>query len=52
MELVTEAWKTSQTITSLGTKEHSLLEHLQAELKYEEHLYLNMVFLLAPLSTV
>jgi hypothetical protein len=30
MELVTEAWKTSQTITSLGTRAHSLLEHLQA----------------------
>jgi hypothetical protein len=28
MELVTEAWKTSQTITSLGTRAHSLLEHL------------------------
>jgi hypothetical protein len=28
MELVTEAWKTSQTINSLGTKAHSLLKHL------------------------
>jgi hypothetical protein len=36
MELVTEAWKTSQTITSLGTRAHSLLKHLQAELKDEE----------------
>jgi hypothetical protein len=35
MELVTEAWKTSQTITSLGTRAHSLLEHLQMELKDE-----------------
>jgi hypothetical protein len=43
MELVTEAWKTSQTITSLGTREHSLLEHLQAELKDEENFYLNTV---------
>jgi hypothetical protein len=33
MELVTEAWETSQTMSSLGTKAHSLLEHLQAELK-------------------
>jgi hypothetical protein len=41
MELVTEAWETSQTITSLGTRAHSLLEHLQAELKDEEHFYLN-----------
>jgi hypothetical protein len=43
MELVTEAWKTSQTITFIGTRVHSLLEHLQAELKDEEHFYLNMV---------
>jgi hypothetical protein len=28
MELVIEAWKTSQTITSLGSRAHSLLEHL------------------------
>jgi hypothetical protein len=33
MELVTEAWKRSQTITSLGTRAHSFLEHLQVELK-------------------
>ena len=27
MELVTKAWKTSQTINSLGTRAQSLLEH-------------------------
>jgi hypothetical protein len=49
MELVTEAWETSQTITSLGTRAHSLLEHLQGELKDEENLYLNMVL---PFGTI
>jgi hypothetical protein len=43
MELVTEACKTSQTITSLGTRAHSLLQHLQAELKDEENFYLKTV---------
>ena len=43
MELVTEVWKISQTITSLGTKAHSLLELLQAELKDEENFFLKMV---------
>lgn len=43
MELVTEAWKISQTISSLGTKAHSLLEILQAELKDEEKFFLKMV---------
>jgi hypothetical protein len=43
MELVTEAWKTSQTITSLGTRAHSLLKHFQAELKDKEHFYLDTV---------
>jgi hypothetical protein len=42
VELVTEAWKISQTITSLGTRAHSLLELLQAELKDEENLFLKM----------
>jgi len=42
MELVTEVLETSQTITSLGSRAHSLLEHLQAELKDEEYFYLNM----------
>jgi hypothetical protein len=35
MELVTEECETSQTMTSLGTRAHSLLEHLQVELKDE-----------------
>jgi len=49
MELVTEAWKTSQTITSLGTRAHSLLKHLQAELKDEEHFYLSIIL---PFGTI
>jgi hypothetical protein len=28
MELITEAWETSQTMASLGTRAHNLLEHL------------------------
>jgi hypothetical protein len=43
MELVTKAWKRSQTITSLGNRAHSLLEHLQAELKDEEIFFLKTV---------
>jgi hypothetical protein len=43
VELVTEAWKISQTITSLGTRAHSLLELLQAELKDEEKIFLKTV---------
>jgi hypothetical protein len=43
MELVTEVWETSQTMNSLGTRSHSLLEHLQEELRDEEHFYLNIV---------
>lgn len=31
MELVTQAWKRSQTITSLGTRAHNLLEHGQVK---------------------
>jgi hypothetical protein len=49
MELVTKAWKRSQTITSLGTRAHSLLEHLQAELKDEENFFLKMVI---PFGTI
>jgi hypothetical protein len=49
MEVVTEAWKASQTITSLGTRAHSLLDHLQAELKDEENFYLNTVL---PFGTI
>ena len=43
MELVIEAWETSQTMTSLGTRAHNLLEHLQADLKNEERFYLDIV---------
>jgi hypothetical protein len=43
MEMIVEAWETSQTITSLGTRAHNLLKHLQADLKDEEHFYLDMV---------
>jgi hypothetical protein len=43
MELVTEACKTSQTITSLETRAHSFLEHFQAELKDEENFFLKTV---------
>jgi hypothetical protein len=49
MELVTEAWERSQTINSLGTRAHSLLEHLQAELKDDEHFYLKMIL---PFGTI
>jgi hypothetical protein len=49
MEVVTKAWKTSQTITSLGTRAHSLLEHLQVELKYEEKFFLKTVL---PFGTI
>jgi hypothetical protein len=48
-EIVTEVWKTSQTITSLGTMAHSFLEHLQEELKDEENFYLKMVL---PFGTI
>jgi hypothetical protein len=43
MELVTQAWKISQTIASLGTRAHSLLELLQDELKDEENFFLKTV---------
>jgi hypothetical protein len=43
VELVTKAWKISQTITSLGTKSHILLELLQAKLKDEENFFLKTV---------
>jgi hypothetical protein len=43
MELVTQAWKISQTIPFLGTKAHSFLELLQAKLKDEEKFFLKMV---------
>ena len=43
MELVTDAWKRSQTIASLGTRAHSFLELLQAELKDEDNFLLKTV---------
>ena len=43
IELVTDVWKISQTIASLGTRAHSLLDLLQAELKDEENFFLKMV---------
>jgi hypothetical protein len=43
MELVTEAWKRSQTITSLGNRAHSLIKHLQVKLKDEEKFFLKTV---------
>jgi hypothetical protein len=49
MELVTEAWETSQNMNSLGTRAHNLLEHFLAELKDEEHFYLNTVI---PFGTI
>jgi hypothetical protein len=49
MELVIEAWKTSQTITSLGTKAHSLIKRLQADLKDEENFYLMTIL---PFGTI
>ena len=49
MELVTEAWKRSQTITSLGTRAHSLLEHLHVKLKDEENFFLKTII---PFGTI
>jgi hypothetical protein len=43
MELVTKVWKRSQTIASLGTMTHRLLELLQAESKDEENFFLKTV---------
>ena len=43
MELITQAWETSQGMSSLGTRAHYLHEHLQADLKNEERFYLEMV---------
>jgi hypothetical protein len=48
MELIVEAWETSQTMASLGTRAHTLLEHLQADFKNEERFYLDTV---APFGT-
>jgi hypothetical protein len=49
MELINEAWEKSQTMTSLGTRARNFLEHLQADLKYEEHFYLDT---LLPFGTI
>jgi hypothetical protein len=43
MELVIDAWKRSQTIASLRTRAHSLLEILQAELNDEENFFLKTI---------
>jgi hypothetical protein len=43
MELITESWEKSQSMASLRTRAHTLLEHLQADLKNEERFYLDMV---------
>jgi hypothetical protein len=51
MELITEAWETSQTMASLGTRAHNLLEHLQMDLKNEESFYLDTVIPFPFMST-
>jgi hypothetical protein len=43
MEPNIEAWETSQSMVSLGTKAHTLLEYLQVDLKNEERFYLDTV---------
>jgi hypothetical protein len=52
VELVTQAWKISQTITSLGTRAHSLLQLLQAKLKMKKISFQKWSSLLARLSTI
>jgi hypothetical protein len=37
MQLVTEAWETSQNIVSFQKRENDLLEHLQENLKNDQH---------------
>jgi hypothetical protein len=37
MQLVTEAWETSQNLVSFGKKANDLLEHLEANLKNDQH---------------
>jgi hypothetical protein len=49
MELIAEVWETSQTMASLGTREHNLLEHLQVDLKDEENFYLETIL---PFGTI
>jgi hypothetical protein len=43
MELITQALETSQSMAYLGTWEHALHEHLQADLKNEERFYIETV---------
>jgi hypothetical protein len=43
MELITEAWEMSKSMVSFGTREHNFHEYLQADLKNEEGLYLDVV---------
>jgi hypothetical protein len=42
MELITHAWETSKSMVSLGARAYVLHEHLQGDLKNEEHFYLDM----------
>ena len=42
MQLVTEAWETSQNLISFGEKANNLLEHLEVNLK-NEHLFYEQV---------
>jgi hypothetical protein len=37
MQLVTEAWETSQNLVSFGKKANDFLEHLEANLKNDQH---------------
>jgi hypothetical protein len=37
MQLVTKAWETSQNLVSFGKKENDFLEHLEANLKNDQH---------------
>jgi hypothetical protein len=43
MQLITEAWETSQNIASFRKRENDLHEHLQTNLKNEERFYEQMV---------
>jgi hypothetical protein len=42
-QLITESYETSQNIASFRTRENYLYEHLQMNLKNEEHFYIHMV---------
>jgi hypothetical protein len=43
MQLVTEAWETSQNIASFRKRENDLHEHLQTNLKNDQHFYEQML---------